>query len=116
MLSETTLHMHFLIVADITCISKLMWPSCSNEVVSCTLVNFDSCWNLFLSLPYNEDALHMMYWSILCCREQKNLKTHKRFLKCKILEEESITPLKVYKDFAHISYDDASFLILENFR
>ena len=38
----------------------------------------------------------MMCWSIPYCREQKNLKTHKRSLKYKILDEEFITPLEVY--------------------
>ena len=56
-------------------------------------VNFDSCWNLFLSLTAesinNEDALLMMYYDTgIYCPELKILKIDKHSLKYKILEKE----------------------------
>ena len=75
-------------------------------------ISFPSSW-----FKHNEDTLFMMYWNIPYYWEQKNWKTHKRSLKCNILEEEFLnSSWSIFsKDFAHISYDDASFLILENF-
>ena len=65
-------------------------------------VSFPSSWTI-----YNEDALLMMYWGILYCREQKNGKIHRCSLKYKILGEQfiSICYYMMRKPFKNSSWE-----------
>ena len=108
-------------MVDFNCKSKLMRSSSMVAEMNFSSINFDSCWNLFLSLTVESDLMHCpwcigVYRTGIYCSEQKIWKIYKRSLKYEIVGEEfNNTSWSIFsKDFAHKTMT-ASFLILEGF-
>ena len=89
------------------------------DKMNCSSINFDSCWKLLFLLRAESHIIKThCSWCITILGYTAQSKKLKKFINIywsiKSLWRCSITPLEVsFKDFVHISYENASFRILE---